>query len=203
MSKFINLAGQEFHRLTVISRAENNKHNHAQWLCLCVCGNKRIVNGDSLRRGKSKSCGCSHISHGLSKSAEYRIWKDMRYRCKNPKHKGFHYYGERGIRVCKQWENSFKAFFKDMGSRPTLKHSIDRKNNDGNYEPNNCRWATPLQQRQNTGRSKNVTFNGITFCHSEWSRRFGGSRNLFYERLKLGWSLHKILSTPARKRIKK
>ncbi len=135
-------------------------------------------------------------THGLSKSKEYRTWKDMRRRCNNPDYIEFHNYGGRGIKVCQQWNNSFKAFLEDMGFRPTPKHTIERIDNDLGYFAENCYWATPLQQAQNTRVNKNITFKGKTLCQREWSRRLGGSHTLVYGRLKRGWSIHKIFSTP-------
>jgi hypothetical protein len=150
------MTGRRFGRLTVISDAGNNKYSNAQWLCLCDCGATKTVGGRSLRVGKSQSCGCVTLEvnrsrmtrHGKTGTCEHNIWLTMRDRCRNPKNHKFSAYGGRGIAVCDRW-NSFEAFLADMGPRPTSRHSIDRIDNDGNYEPDNCRWATSKEQRAN------------------------------------------------------
>lgn len=138
----------------------------SKWHCRCDCGTEIDVAGGNLRRGISKSCGClkreggaakvRSYSHGESKragsppTAEYNIWGGMIQRCHNPKNAAWAYYGGRGVQVCPRWRKRFQAFLADMGRRPTPRHSIDRyPNPDGNYEPRNARWATPLQQRHN------------------------------------------------------
>jgi hypothetical protein len=166
LNRCIDLTGMTFGRWTVLSRVENDKHGNAQWLCRCVEGNERVVRGSDLRRGNSQNCGCvrresvakrSH-KHGHARktqtTAEYHAWRDMRNRCHNPRNKKYRDYGGRGIRVCWRWlsENGFQLFLEDMGPKPEPKrlYSIDRyPNNDGNYEPSNCRWATASQQRTN------------------------------------------------------
>ncbi len=126
----------------------------------CDCGSSVTVRFESLRSGNTKSCGCRRLrgdlrrTHGHSKHLpEYFIWKGMRQRCSNPRNQKFKDYGARGISVCERWD-SFEAFLSDMGRRPSPGHSIDRKNNDGNYEPGNCRWATAKEQAANTRRSR-------------------------------------------------
>lgn len=135
------------------------------WKCRCVCGKELVVRQDCLRSGNTTSCGCQRkvhaavairkrcTTHGQSKLAEYFVWKTMKARCRNPKNLEFKNYGGRGIKVCDRWLNSFEAFLGDMGRRPTPAHSIDRINNDGNYEPGNCRWATWKQQAANRRKS--------------------------------------------------
>lgn len=127
--------------------------------CLCDCGRKRLVKGRSrLTRATTPSCGCarsiSKVKHGRSESRLYRIWAAMRARCRNKRNSAYRYYGARGIRVCERWDLSFEAFLADMGEPPTDRHSIDRINNDGNYEPGNCRWVTQNIQTQNSRHAK-------------------------------------------------
>lgn len=125
--------------------------------CQCECGNIKNIRFTHLRNGSIKSCGCkkslmiknSKTTHDKSKSSEWGIWNGMKQRCSNPNADNYSYYGGRGIKVCDRWFNSFENFLDDIGQRPSMKHSIDRINNDGNYEPSNCRWATKSEQRKN------------------------------------------------------
>ena len=164
-----DLTGQRFSRWLVIRFSHiEQPRRAAHWLCQCDCGTKRIVRAQQLISGQSKSCGCLKVEifvanttkHGHSssifpkgRSSEYLAWQSMKDRCTNPNNKQFKDYGGRGIKVCKRWHNSFEAFLADMGMKPSPEHSLDRyPNNDGNYEPKNCRWATWKQQASNKRR---------------------------------------------------
>lgn len=160
MTKTItDLVGRVFGRLTVLSLSETrNNIGKPMWECRCECGKLFVALGEKLRGGRAKSCGCLHRDlitsgdgrrqHGGRRLPEYGIWTDMLKRCRNPKHASYSYYGARGIRVGDKWKD-FGTFYADMGPRPSPTHSIDRINNDGNYEPGNCRWATKKEQAAN------------------------------------------------------
>lgn len=110
--------------------------------------------------------------HGMAHSPEYRVWAAMKSRCNNPNHSRYRYYGGRGIKICDRWNQSFKAFFSDMGKKTNPKHTLDRINNNGNYKPQNCRWATQAQQRRNFSGNRMLTFKGKTQCMADWAKEF-------------------------------
>lgn len=150
MSQREDLTGKQFELLTVIGFYERNKHRKSVWKCLCACGKNTLAISSELKNGHKKSCGCLNgESHGWHGTPEYNAWKAMKGRCYNQNKKSFLLYGGRGIKVCDRWLNSFKNFLKDMGKRPSPRHSLDRINVDGDYEPNNCRWADDSVQNAN------------------------------------------------------
>ncbi len=186
----LNIINNKYNKLTAIEFShKEGRQNRQKWLFRCKCGAVRILDKGKVTGGYTKSCGCLLIqnrnsfvlrstTHGLSggrakKKPEYKSWCSMKGRCCNQKNKAFKDYGGRGIKVCDRWLNSFENFLADMGERPTPKHSIDRINNDGNYEPSNCRWATRLQQGRNKRGVKLVTINKETRCITEWIEHLG------------------------------
>lgn len=151
----IDHTGKRFGHLSVVAFAysiKTGKGARRMWKCRCDCGIITFISAANLTSGNSTACGCTRLeksqTHKMSKTIEYRVWIDMHARCGNPKHKRFADWGGRGIKVSDRW-NSFENFFADMGRRPSAKHSIDRRLNNGNYELENCRWATRSQQQQN------------------------------------------------------
>lgn len=159
---FVDMAGVRFGRLVVNGLAgKRTADGLLVWRCKCDCGKAVDVIGKQLRRGQTQSCGCllldrsreANTKHGQKGTRLYRIWGGMLNRIRNPRCKDYFRYGGRGIAVCKRWESSFENFLADMGQPPTSTHSIDRINNDGNYEPGNCRWATPKEQIANRRRN--------------------------------------------------
>ncbi len=191
-----DLTGRKFNRLTVISW-HGIKHHERTWLCKCDCGNEAIVCSNHLNKGKVKSCGCANIDqvtrmgrantkHGHWNDGkftpEYNSWLSMNARCNNVSMHAYSDYGGRGIKICDRWsgDNGFVNFYADMGNKPTPKHTLDRINNNGNYEPSNCRWGTAKQQSRNRRSNHIIEYNGESFCIGEWREIFGLKSSTFY-----------------------
>jgi hypothetical protein len=172
-----DLTGLLFGRLSVVERIASTAAGKAQWLCFCSCGNRRVVVGSHLLSGNTTSCGCfgGRFRHGESTSAESRVWRSMRDRCRNPRRPEYPRYGGRGIRVCERWDD-FALFLADLGKRPSPKHELDRIDTNGHYEPSNCRWVTHRQNHRN--RRNNVLVelpNGERMLLCEAAERLGWS----------------------------
>lgn len=198
-----SLVGQKFNRLAVLARAENDRHGNRTWRCLCECGAEIKVTSAKLMSGHAKSCGCfardRATKHGMYKSSEYAIWVQMIERCHNPKcGRKYERYGGRGIRVCDRWRSDFSAFFADMGARPSPQHTIDRKDNNGPYSPENCIWGTWHDQYRNRRQTVWIEFRGERLCQKDWCQRFGLDDATFAARLRRGWSLERALTEPAK-----
>src|ERR1700722_1457131 len=168
----MDISGHKFGLLTAIKIDDQRMSPHTYWICQCDCGNTCSVYLGNLRRGHTSSCGCvtkkllssSRMIHGHNikhrVSSEYSTWVSMKSRCNNPNSTSYKLYGEKGVSVCKQWNDSFQCFFNDMGPKPTKNHSIDRyPDKNGNYEPGNCRWATDKEQNRNRSNTKWITYN--------------------------------------------
>ena len=189
-----NLIGRKFHHLTILSSEGGNS------MCLCDCGNVKKMGTSELTSGRCKTCGCGRpeffgakgdIHHPL-----FRLWKGMIRRCKSKTRREFHNYGGRGIKVCDRWL-VLENFVADMGPRPSPKHSVDRIDNDGNYEPSNCRWATVREQALNKRTTKRYTFRGESLTISEWSDRTGISYYVLFQRItKSKWTLERAFTEP-------
>ncbi len=200
----VDMTGLVISRLTVVSRAPNSWQGNAQWNCVCACGMSVVVTGGNLRAGSTKSCGClirelragGYPQHAMCDSKEYSSYHSMKQRCCNPSNDAYSYYGGRGIVICSRWLESFENFFEDMGPIPGDGFSIDRIDNNGNYEPKNCKWATKLEQSQNTRATRNITIGGASHCISEWSRLVGLSLPAIYDRVKRGMSWQEAITTP-------
>lgn len=204
MGKFIDLTGRTFGRLIVIGKdTERTPSNKIRWVCRCTNdGNiTRVTSGD-LNSGKTKSCGClkseltreRSTTHGMSKSPEYGIWNGIITRCYNSNATDYPAYGGLGIGMSDDWRNSFEAFYRDMGPRPTPAHSIDRIDNDGEYCKENCRWATPIMQASNKDFITLYEFNGESLTLTEIGRRCGISGGTIRDRISKGMSFEDAIS---------
>lgn len=211
MSKFIDRTGQKFGRLTLIERVENNKFNQVQWKCRCDCGKEVIVKAYSLTTGQTKSCGClkkeqnyiniAKVKHNMTNTRLYNIWRDMKSRCLNPNNKRHKFYYDKGIKVCQEWQEDFMNFY-DWAMANGYKDNLtlDRINNNGNYEPKNCRWATITEQNNNQSNNIRIKYNESEYTLSELSKIYNIKRATLYDRIKRGWTIDEALNRKVAKR---
>lgn len=203
MGNVLDLTGRKYGRLSVIRYSHNNEHNLRMWLCRCKCGREVTRYSGELNSGKAKSCGCLNSerarqfclgrkTHGMSKTPTFQCWASMLARCYSEKETSYKNYGARGISVCDSWRMGFANFLTDMGERPSRTHSIERIDNNGNYEPGNCRWATPAEQARNRRSNIWITYLGETKCANDWARLLGMERTLIESRFHKGWPPEKI-----------
>lgn len=195
-------AGDQYGRLTILFEVDK-RNNRRQFRCRCTCGNEGIFRFTSLRFGHVKSCGClkdeksktTHITHGKWHSRPYKIWHSMKQRCLNPNNAAYKYYGARRISICSEWI-TFEGFYSWVLTSGYADHlTIDRIDVNGNYEPQNCRWATRGDQNRNTRRSKILVLSGTSMCQKDWAKKLGISNTTLQKRLKK-WGLEKALTTP-------
>ena len=209
MKKISLNPGDKFNRWTVINVLPPYKYPNGRerkkYICRCDCGTIRRVDMVSLTRNHSKSCGCLELEefkkrftkHGMNGTQEYKCWQNMKNRCYNQKVKQYKDYGGRGITVCERWLNSFENFYADMGVLPSVKHTIERRDNDKGYSPDNCYWATRTEQAQNNRRNVLISFNGDTRNVTEWSHQTGIKAATIRARITvLNWPPEKALTTP-------
>lgn len=196
MSNFLINGNQSFGRLTTIFPYREKPAGWNKWVCSCLCGKIHIVRADHLYHHKIRSCGCFAVeirtTHGFTGSRTYASWGSMKARCSNTKIKRNLEYINRGITVCERWLQ-FENFLADMGERPEGK-SLDRINNNGDYEPNNCRWATPKEQMNNTNVNRRITHQGTSKRLHEWALIAGVSPDTFRTRIRRGWTMERALS---------
>lgn len=195
--------GQRFGRWLVLEASAG-----AKVVCRCDCGTERSVLKNSLKQGRSRSCGCIAVEinaararkHGCGASDKklLDVYHSMLARCNKPTHAAYKNYGGRGIQVCERWLSSPLAFFADMAPRPDGAH-LDRINNDKGYSPDNCRWATPQQNKRNRRITTYLTCNGETLSTSDWADRSGISARQILDRVRAGWSAEKAIFTPVTK----
>jgi len=197
-----DIIGLKFGRLTVKSLVEKTKKYGKNWetyLCVCECGNEKIVSRNNLFSKNVNSCGClqreavraighKNLKHGKVPKKLYRVWEGMHERCRDIKNVSYPRYGGRGITVCPEWNDYIE--FRDWALKNGYKEgvSIDRIDNNGNYEPSNCRWVELSVQSQNKRSNRHITINGETLTHSEWEKKLGLTRGVIYSRIYAGWT---------------
>jgi hypothetical protein len=199
-----DLRGRRFDRLLVIEFAGIDPRGYAKWRCLCDCGKETVKQGTHMMRGNTRSCGClvsetaraKVLTHGKTKTTEFRIWTGMIDRATNPNGAAWKCYGGRGITVCERWK-SFENFFSDMGPRPSSEFSLDRIDVNGNYCPENCRWANRATQARNRRSTIYLEFDGKKMSLPEWSEASGISCQTIRYRLLRHWSVERALTTPS------
>ncbi len=199
-----DLSGQQFGRLTAMSPGRT-AYDKPAWHCICSCGGRALVDSRALLGGGSTSCGCytreqvykAVKRHGASRTQSYSAWTGMRQRCSNPNKAAYKNYGGRGIRVCDAW-HKYENFLQDMGERPSPQHSIDRRDNNKDYSPDNCRWATRTEQARNRRTSRMLTIFGETKTLIEWAEdsRCCVSAQALHLRLKSGMSAEQAMTKP-------
>lgn len=206
MGALVDMTGRRVGRLLVLYR--DSETQRTSWICLCDCKNVLSVLAASLRSSATKSCGClrrettsrRRRSHGESHVPEHVAWYDMLQRCYNAHNKAYSRYGGRGIGVCDRWRQSYDAFLYDMGRRPSTRHSLERKDVNGQYGPDNCVWALPVEQANNRRDNRLLTARGVTRTVAQWCRDLDLDHEMVRGRLRYGWTDEEVLFRPRRPR---
>lgn len=210
MGKFLDLTGQRFGRLTVISFSHKNKRGVVYWSCKCDCGKETVASRSDLRGGNTQSCGCYRLqriketnsTHQESHTRLFKTWCSMRERCTYPRNNHYHIYGGRGIKVCDEWQEfiPFRDWALANGYRDDL--TIDRIDPDGNYCPENCRWTDAKTQANNKRNNRLIEYKGQTKTLAQWCRDFPGlSAGTIKSRIYLyGWSVERAFETPVKRK---
>lgn len=204
MSKLIDITGNRYNHLTVVERADNVGNGIATWKCLCDCGNYTVVRGSNLKSGAVKSCGClmhttkPTLTHNMSHTVLYRKWASIKRRCYTPSVRDYKNYGERGIKMCDDWKNSFEAFMLwSIQSGYSDGLTIERKDMNGDYCPENCTWIPFQEQQKNRRFCRFITYKGETKTLTDWCKALNLPYKQIHNRMfKLGWSFERAVSEP-------
>lgn len=204
--------GKKFNQLKITGYAGLTSSKNRLFVVLCDCGKKCAARDSDLKLGHKKSCGCllqkvtaaRSTKHGSAKrggrTPEYKTWAGIIKRCCDEKSTRYSLYGGRGITICDEWRHDFTAFLAHVGTKPSSDYSLDRIDNDGNYEPGNVRWVTQRDQVRNTNRNVNLTLYGVTMCVADWAEGLGIKADILYKRIgRRGWPTDRALLTPVKR----
>lgn len=191
MPGIIDLMGARFGKLVVLKFLERKNH-HTYWHCQCDCGKTATARSNDLKSGKRISCGCAHITHGMTYTPTWKSWSSMKARCYDKNHEYYKYYGGKGITVCDRWKESFENFLEDMGERLNGT-TLDRINNDKQYCKENCKWSTTEEQNSNKGNIIYLTYNNETKTLAQWARDLNFGYMKLWRRIRNGWSIERAL----------
>lgn len=202
-NRFKDLTNLRFGKLIAVKCVKKPNQAKYYWECICDCGNTKIISSSNLIKGNSSTCGCGKVKigdatrkHGMTNTRMFKIWTGIRKRCTNPKCKSYPIYGGRGISISYKWDK-FIDFYNDMKHGYADNLSLDRINPNGNYEPENCRWATPKIQNRNRRNNHLISLNNQNKTLAEWSEVSGIHYSLISYRIKNGWDAEKAIFTPS------
>jgi hypothetical protein len=204
-----DMIGRKYGSIEVMAYSHKSTSGSHYWLCKCACGNEKLVQKSNLESGRTKSCGCEkgerisqrRLTHGLTRTRVHTIWTDMKQRCLNPNAPDYPRYGGRGIKLCQAW-HSFDYFYEDMGEPPEGT-TLNRINNDGDYEPGNCEWAAAEIQQNNRRTSRRILHMGFDWTLAQWSRYSGTPARIISWRIEHGWSVKAAIFGMVAKRTKR
>jgi len=207
MEQALDITGIKYGRLTALKVGPRTRRGRATWLCQCECGSMpKAIDRHQLISGRTISCGCAQreaarqngkkgITHGHSNSPEYNVWYSMVGRCEDPKNRSYADYGGRGIKVCDSWKSDIRNFIDSMGI-PIPGMTIERKNNNGDYCPENCIWIPRSEQSRNRRNNVWITYNGETKLKGDWCKELGLNNANWDQKIRNGWTVEEILGTP-------